>query len=366
MTDHADVRQALKECEQKFLDAMRVNPLAITLTSAIDHRYIEVNDAFEHISGWNREEVTGRTPFDIGIWIDPSQRLAFVGRLLSGGIVRNLEVHARLKNGEPWTGSGSAALIEIGGETCVLSFIAAITDRKRAEEADQAAERLSGLARRLIHAGEEERHAIAQELHEYTDRLVLLTIDLDRVGHTQAAAGTEIRQSLDEATQAVEKLVVDIQSLSNRLQSSELEYLGLAAAAATVCREFSNRKNIEVDFAAGDIPEELPQEVSLCLFRVLQDALHHAASHFRSQRVQVSLTAGSNALTLAVHDFGIDVDPEEALKAPGLTIMRERLKLVEGELRVESRRDRGTTIHARVPLAFPHGLQTMQAKHAGR
>ena len=156
MPEDTHTQQALKECERKFLHALRESPLVITLTGAVDHRYIEVNDAFERISGWTREEVIGRTPFDIDIWVDPSQRVALVKRLLSGGIVRDLEIHARLKNRELWTGSGSAALIEVGGETCVLSFVSDITDRKRVEQATQAGERLSVMGRRLIQAQEEE------------------------------------------------------------------------------------------------------------------------------------------------------------------------------------------------------------------
>jgi PAS domain S-box-containing protein len=171
MTDHPHTSQALKECEQKFLNAFRGSPLILTLTNAEDHRYIEVNDTFLRISGWTREEVIGRTPFDLNIWMDPSQRFAFVARLLAGGIVRNLDVHARLKNGEPWTGSGSAALIEISGENCVLSLIADITHLKRAEEATQAAELLSRMGRRLISAQEEERAAIAGELHDMSTGL---------------------------------------------------------------------------------------------------------------------------------------------------------------------------------------------------
>jgi PAS domain S-box-containing protein len=355
MTEQPGIKQALKECERKFLHALRDNPLSMTLTSAIDHRYIEVNDTFERISGWNRHEVIGRTPFDIGIWVDPSQRLAVVGRLLSGGVVRDLEVHARLKNREEWTGSGSAALIEINGEMCVLSFIADATDLKRAEEVQQATERLSHMGHRLIQAREEERGAVARELHEYVERLVVLAIDLDRVGHSPAAPVSEISRRVDEARQRVEQLVVDVQTLSNRLHSSELELLGLAAAAATFCREFSNQKSVEIDFSSEGIPEQLPQEVSLCLFRVLQEALQNAVSHGRSQRMEVVLAGKSNQLTLDVRDFGIGFDPEDALKGPGLgvTIMRERLKLVAGELRVDSQRDRGTTIRARVPFAPP-------------
>ena len=87
MTQRNHTEEALDECEKKLFEALGECPLSVTLTSAIDHRYIEVNHTFERITGWNRDEVIGRTPFDIDLWVDPSQRVDFVRRLLAGGTV---------------------------------------------------------------------------------------------------------------------------------------------------------------------------------------------------------------------------------------------------------------------------------------
>jgi PAS domain S-box-containing protein len=100
MTEQKQIKEQLKECERKFLNALQEHPLALTLTSAIDHRYIEVNNTFERISGWKRKEIIGKTPFDINIWVNPTDRIDLVKRLLSEGTVKDFEVRARLRNRE--------------------------------------------------------------------------------------------------------------------------------------------------------------------------------------------------------------------------------------------------------------------------
>ena len=160
ITERKRVEEALKKSEEKFSKAFRESPMALTLTSAKDHRYLDVNETFEQLTGWLRDEVIGRTPFDIGIWVDPSQRVEFVKQLLSGDVIRNLEVRYRCKDGTERFGLGSAELIEIANEPCILSVIADISDRKRAEKA------LSGMSRKLIEAQEQERTRIARDLHD--------------------------------------------------------------------------------------------------------------------------------------------------------------------------------------------------------
>ena len=99
ITERKQVEEALKKSEEKFSKAFQQSPMALTLTSVKDHRYIDVNETFERITGWRRDEVIGRTPFGIGIWVDCTQRLEFVKRVLAEGAIRGWEVHYRSKNG---------------------------------------------------------------------------------------------------------------------------------------------------------------------------------------------------------------------------------------------------------------------------
>jgi signal transduction histidine kinase len=242
---------------------------------------------------------------------------------------------------------GSAELIEVNGQSCVLSVVADITDRKRAEEA------LSSVSRRLIEAQEAERTRIARELHDDIDqRIAMVAVRLKTLKRGLPASEIETIRSIEEACVEVSGLEKDIQALSRRLHSSKLEYLGVEAASAAFCSELSEKQNVKIHFRADDIPEDLPYEISLCLYRVLQEAVHNAVKHSGVSEFEVSLTSKSGEIQLVVHDAGVGFDFRSASLGHGLglTSMRERLKLVDGRLVVESKTRRGTTIVACVAL----------------
>ena len=223
-----------------------------------------------------------------------------------------------------------------------------VTDRRLAEEA------LSDMNRGLIEAQERERARIARELHDdIGQRLALLVIDLERLQENSTHLPVEARSSMDELPKRTSEIATDIQSLSHELHSSKLEYLGLAAAMRSFCREFGEHQNVEIDFKTHDLPNPLSPDVSLCLFRVLQEALHNSAKHSGVRNIEVGLWGTSDEIHLAVSDSGAGFDREVAKENRGLGLvsMEERLKLVKGTFSIESQPKRGTTIHARVPLS---------------
>jgi signal transduction histidine kinase len=119
------------------------------------------------------------------------------------------------------------------------------------------------------------------------------------------------------------------------------------------CRDLSAQQKLEVNFAHHNIPSTVPQEISLCLFRILQEALRNAVKHSGGRHFDVELCYASDAIHLIVSDSGSGFDVREAMKTPGLglTSMAERLKLVDGQLSVDSEPKHGTTVHACVPLS---------------
>ena len=221
-----------------------------------------------------------------------------------------------------------------------------ITDRKLAEDA------LATVGRRLIEAHEEERTRIARELHDdIVQRVALVAVELEGFDQGAADAKTGIHDPIRHACKSLFDIGKDIQELSHRLHSSKLEYLGLVTAAKSFCRELSEKHTIRIEFKHSDIPSAVPKEISLCLFRVLQEALRNAVTHSGAGDFMVEMHGSPGEIRLIVSDSGTGFDWRHAINGRGLGLisMRERLRLVKGELSIQSEPGRGTTVLARVP-----------------
>jgi len=225
-----------------------------------------------------------------------------------------------------------------------------ITDRKLADEA------LASVGHKSIEAHEEERTWIARELHDdIVQRLAIVVVELDE--RDEQGIDDRIRR----ACALLSNLGTDIQALSHRLHSSKLEYLGFVAAAKSFCVELSEQRNVRIEFKHSEIPSSVPREISLCLFRVLQEAVQNAVTHSGGQDYTVEVHGTQDGIRLTVRDSGIGFDWRQAINGRGLGLisMRERLRLVKGEMSIQSERGRGTTVVACVPLE--HEDHSMQA-----
>jgi len=217
-----------------------------------------------------------------------------------------------------------------------------VTERK---EADQA---LFGINRRLMEAQEKERNRIGRELHDdINQRLALLAIELETLRDNPSG----VRRRVQDLWQLTNEIAGDVQALSHELHSAKLEYLGVVAGMRSWCREFSERQNIEIVFRA-DVFSTLPFEIGVTLFRVLQEALHNAVKHSGVKSFDVQLLEHSNQIHLAIRDSGKGFDLQAALhgKGLGLTSMRERVRLVNGTIVIDSKPMAGTSIDVYLPL----------------
>jgi len=220
-----------------------------------------------------------------------------------------------------------------------------ITDLK------QMKSELVELTDRLIWAQEEEKQRLARELHDdIGQRLSLLIISLDRLMHELPLNLRSLREDLHLTLDQAHQLATDIHALSHQLHSSKLKHLGLAAALKELCAQVSRQHGIDVKLEVGAIPGKLSEECALCLYRVAQEALKNAIKHSGSPVIEVELVASDQVLRLKVKDYGRGFDVNRHEAGVGLASMRERLRMAEGKLQVNSRIGTGTEIVSEVPL----------------
>jgi two-component system, cell cycle sensor histidine kinase and response regulator CckA len=135
ITDRTKAEEALKKSEEKFSKAFRASPEAVSIVLMENGKHIEVNDAFLSATGFQRDEVIGRTSTELGLWVEAGERLDFVDALSKKGFLRNFETRFRMPSGDVKVFLLSSEIVEINGSSCSLNFIIDITGRKRSEEA---------------------------------------------------------------------------------------------------------------------------------------------------------------------------------------------------------------------------------------
>lgn len=339
--------------DQLFFSVFKVSPIGIALED-LEGRPLFVNPALCSMLGFSEEEMRKKHCVEFSPPEDAKKDMALFEQLRAGSIDHyHLEKRFCRRDGSVIWGRLSISLLGSGTSPLVVAMVEDLSEKRplHTEPLHSGAgdENLGG---RLIQAQEEQLTRIARALHENIDSLSLVYTDLDRFGHNPPESVAGACQEIEKIRQQVKDILSDIDALSHRIHSSELEYLGLTVAAASLCKELSKRQKVNIDFQFEGVPQELPRDISLCLYRVLQEALHNAIKHSASRELRVSLGFASHATDLIVRDRGIGFDPQEAMKGPGLGLisMRERLKLVDGKLRIESQAKHGTTIHARVLL----------------
>jgi PAS domain S-box-containing protein len=269
---------------------------------------------------------------------------------LRTGTPFELDLQAVRSDGtELWLTSRGEAVVDASGHPIyVRGTTQDITQRKLSEEA------LMTMSGRLITAQEEERTRIARELHDdLSQRMAVLQIGLEQFKQGMPDISSKAKQQLHTIAETAREVSSDIHSLSYQLHPARLELLGLVASLKGFCGEFSAQHKIDVQFLHNNIPRQIPKDVSLCLYRITQEALQNVVKHSEAAAAEVELSGQSGEIELCISDSGRGFDVESVKRAVGLGLvsMRERLRLVGGHLSIESEPARGTRICVRIPQA---------------
>ena len=308
------------------------------------------NAGAEHMFAYTEAEAVGQ-PISIVVPVElQDEQDRNFEKLRNGECIDHYETVRVTKTGRRVNVSLSISpLKDSTGRITGFSKIARdISERKQMEEA------LSGMNRRLIDAQEQDRARIGRDLHDHINQqLALVAVELEQLRNHPPDSAIETCTRLKEIRDQVTAIATEVQSISHQLHSPQLEILGIVGATRSFCREFAARQKVSIDFTHDDIPRDVPHDVSLCLFRVLQEALHNAVKHSNVRDYKVRLGCSATEFHLTVSDRGIGFDAKTAMNGGGLGLvsMRERVRLVNGTIVIDSKPMGGTTIHVRVPFS---------------
>ena len=309
---------------------------------AVDYKFLDVNPAFERQTGIEHpigKSVRGLFPLHEEIWFETYGRVALTGEAVrfeheASQMNRYYDVYA-FRVGDP-------------GENHVGVLFNDVSVRKNAEANERERLRL----RTLVRGQEDERRRIARDLHDdLGQRFTALRLKLRMLSGTGSEAE---REDIEEIRAMAEAIDMELDRLAWDLRPAALDDLGLPTALEQFVSEWSKRTGIPAEMPPSNAARlHIPADIETNLYRIAQEALHNVHKHAAAGRVDVALQQNAGHLRLVIADDGrgFDSDPGHRHGGLGLTSMRERAALINGELDIDSNPGDGTSVHVTVPLS---------------
>lgn len=261
---------------------------------------------------------------------------------------------ARRLDGTTFPVEVSLSQVQTSRGALTVSFVTDITERKAQEHALREHEtELRRLSIALLTAEEDAARLIARELHDdITQRLALLSIDLNRMAADAAATPDTLRAAMRLHQARILEISEGIRRIAHRMHPSILDYLGLGTALERLCFDLQEVGSLRrVHYQARGVPERIEPSVASCLYRVCQESLRNIAKHAKADEVSVVLESDRDDLVLTIIDSGVGFDATAKKTGLGLHSMRERVGLISGEITIDSLPGEGTRVVVRAPVA---------------
>ena len=359
VTERKLAERALRDTEERFGLLFQRN-LAGVYRATLEGQYLECNDAYAMMFGFaSPEELKATRAWYL--YPDQQTRNEMLEQVRAHGSLNNYEMQMQRKDGSAvWALANITYHEAEGNSPAVIEGIALDITKRKLDEAKlaESREQLRALSARLAAIREEERTAIAREIHDSLGQMLTgLKLDVAWL-HKRLTNDTfaDMREALVQKTDGMSSLLDDtiqtVRDLATQLRPGVLDTLGLTAAIEWQVQDFQARTGIECEIWLCPEPKDLPQEKATALFRILQEILTNIIRHAEATRVVLHLipTAGALLLTVADNGRGITTSNLRDAKSLGLLGMRERALMVGGDVDFEGAAERGTTVKVKVPL----------------
>jgi signal transduction histidine kinase len=330
------------------------------LLKEMERGLAEQENSFAAASTWSGKERHQRAHQFIGEWLIPqrihilqvSEQISLLNRRKLGeekeALAANFRsVQARLQR--------MVVLALTAG--ILLSIVSGLyilrlerQGRQRYQALMRSRQELGELSARLVEVQEEERRSISRELHdEVGQSLGALLVDLGQLARLVAPEDLVIQGQIKHIKSVAENAVKSIRDIALLLRPPMLDDLGLVPALEWQAREVSRRSEMEVEVRPENVSEELRDEVKVCIYRLVQEALNNAAAHAAARNTKVTVFQGADKISVEVTDDGHGFDPDRQ-RGMGILGMEERVRRLGGTLTMRSAPGKGTSVKAVLPI----------------
>ncbi|HET6821536.1 MAG TPA: PAS domain S-box protein [Anaerolineales bacterium] len=380
ITERQRVEEALRQSEalaraneEKLSTLFELLPVGISFLDP-QGQVIQVNPALTNIMRMSKEELSNsaqpsRKYIRANGTLMPPTEFASQRALSERKTIYNVETGLVLEDGKVvWT-SVSAAPVNVADVSAVV-VTTDVTENKRAERAlKESRERLQILSQRLVEVQEEERRAIARELHDRVGQtLAALNINLIIIsGQLGDKVDEQVSSRLSDSMKLVAETISLVRDVMSNLRPSVLDDYGLESAIDSHLSQFTSRYEIKVRFEKPKQPiPRLGPSIEMTFLRIVQEALMNIAKHAQADQVTLSLQREENVIHMSVQDNGIGIaswQDANRMGSHGLTIMRERAEAFGGQLKVSSVPGKGTTVDVKIPVETKDQSQSQKGKN---
>ncbi len=334
ITERKQVEKALRESEERFSKSFQAAPVAISIATLSDDRFLDINECFTQLTGFSQEDVIGLTSFEIGIFVRPRQRQRVRDLLEKHRRYDNRELQIRTQSGELRDILVSAEVIELIGEQCVLEMFYDITERKRLE-------------REVLEISEREQRRIGQDLHDdLGQQLTAIAFFGDLLREKLEAEPSPHLHYIRRITELLEDARQSTRRLSRRLAPVDVQPDGLMDALQTLVEKTEDVFGIRCKFKAQERVLVRDGIMATHLYRMAQESVNNAIKHAQPKTITVQLSEQNGRVALSIQDDGLGIS-EEAQKGAegiGLRTMRYRAAVINASFDIRRGEPRGTII----------------------
>ena len=350
--DATERKQAQEQAErsESTIRALLDSSTQSVITVNADGEIVTVNGHTEKMFGYGQDDLPGKS---LDILIPGNVRGRYAEHLRSRPMGLGLILEGRRKDGTAFPVEVAVSEVETTAGNLTVVFVSDVTRRMQLEKTAQAhALQIQALAARLLTAQEEERRRVSRELHDHIcQQLASLAIDIGAFTTAPTPPPGDRERLLRDLQARVVKASEATRHIAYQLHPSVLDDLGLVASLRALCKQFSDRERVAVQFHQSELPPAISREVASCLYRVAQESLQNIGAHSGAKKVSVNISVKKGVLTLSIVDDGTGFDLEIARGRGGLGLvgMEERARLVDGKLSIVARPAHGTRITLEVP-----------------